>query len=636
MSPQPHGVDARSPQGDAGPAALRPGIGSGREALLLSALLAYAAVMWVWGAGRPDIRHSMEAARAVGAREMLRTGDYLIPRLGARPNLAKPPLFYWAVAGVSGLAGEVTEGTTRLPSALSTVASLLVLYFSVRPILGWQTAYVSSVAAATLPMVFTAATTGMVDMMLALAVTISIFAAFYMLEARRGAWLCAVACGLGLAMGVMTKWHLVLLFFLPTMTLYMGVQHEGDLLARRRWLVIYLTATALLLWLAMVVSTAIGSAGTALYLLPVGMLVYFGGRGHGGKRWFFLWATVAAVAVLFSLTWPVLAAQRITFQTLWSTIQHECFNLRTRGITQTNHEPIWYYAVALPVATLPYSLLVPLAFARQHASGASPRQKRLLLLTACWLAGTVVLFTLCSPARKLRYVLPVFPAVALLAGDVMARGVGQRLRPWMNRYVRFVGALLVYLLCLAPFALLAAWFAQRISFSGWTIAMTVVAAVSAALGVYLHRVRHIAWAPLVALTLVLIGVKTFAHFGDSERLNREHSPRAACESIRRLLPPGEDLYMAGQKNVVVLFYLDPDLRDLLEVLRERGQALVCVEGDQKESSWLPAGYRVVELGRAKWPKGELRLLRVTATTGGTQPTSLRVGFLVRQMCSRIQ
>jgi len=186
-----------------------------------------------------------------------------------------------------------------------------------------------------------------------------------------------------------------------------------------------------------------------LYLLPVGMLVYFGGRGHGGKRWFFLWATVAAVAVLLSLAWPTLAAQRVTFQTLYSTIQHECLNLRTKGITQTNHEPIWYYAVALPVATLPYSLFVPLAFARQYASGASPRQKRLLLLAACWLGGTVVLFTLCSPARKLRYVLPVFPAVALLAGDVMVRGVGETLRPWINRYVRFVGALLVYLLCLA-------------------------------------------------------------------------------------------------------------------------------------------------------------------------------------------
>lgn len=52
----------------------------------------------------------------------------------------------------------------------------------------------------------------------------------------------------------------------------------------------------------------------------------------------------------------------------------------------------------------------------------------------------------------------------------------------MNGYVRFVGALLVYLLCLAPFALRAAWFAQRISFSGWAIAMTVVAAVGAERG----------------------------------------------------------------------------------------------------------------------------------------------------------
>ena len=62
------------------------------------------------------------------AREMLRSGDYITPRLNGQPWLEKPPLYYWLAAVSFRLLG-VTEWAARLPSALAAAAFL--------PLFGW-------------------------------------------------------------------------------------------------------------------------------------------------------------------------------------------------------------------------------------------------------------------------------------------------------------------------------------------------------------------------------------------------------------------------------------------------------------------------------------------------------------------
>src|SRR4051812_32818522 len=60
-----------------------------------------------------------EAIVAQGAREMIARGDWVVPTLGGRPWLEKPPLAHWLVAGIGQLAGGVNESVARLPSALA-------------------------------------------------------------------------------------------------------------------------------------------------------------------------------------------------------------------------------------------------------------------------------------------------------------------------------------------------------------------------------------------------------------------------------------------------------------------------------------------------------------------------------------
>jgi len=103
-----------------------------RTALLIG-LLAFA--MLYAFAGWKDFWKHADGRVATVAREMVQSGDYLVPRLGGYPRFEKPPLMYWAVAESSRLfgGGRVTEWTATLPSALAgAVAAMMVAAVATR------------------------------------------------------------------------------------------------------------------------------------------------------------------------------------------------------------------------------------------------------------------------------------------------------------------------------------------------------------------------------------------------------------------------------------------------------------------------------------------------------------------------
>ncbi len=71
-----------------------------------------------------------EAHRALSADGMVRSGDYLVPRLFGRVYLAKPPLHYWIQAFFEKLTGRATPFVWRLPATLegALLAAILCLF----------------------------------------------------------------------------------------------------------------------------------------------------------------------------------------------------------------------------------------------------------------------------------------------------------------------------------------------------------------------------------------------------------------------------------------------------------------------------------------------------------------------------
>lgn len=69
-----------------------------------------------------------ESRRGRIAWEMVRSGDWLVPRVQGLPRLTRPPLQYWAISGIGILRGQVDAIAVRLPCVLATLLTVLLVY----------------------------------------------------------------------------------------------------------------------------------------------------------------------------------------------------------------------------------------------------------------------------------------------------------------------------------------------------------------------------------------------------------------------------------------------------------------------------------------------------------------------------
>jgi len=84
-----------------------------------------------------------ETRFAVVAREMLQSGDWIVPRFNGELAVDKPVLMHWAMAASAGLLG-LSEFAVRLPSAIATLIAALAIFWAGRR---WFDPWVGMVAA---------------------------------------------------------------------------------------------------------------------------------------------------------------------------------------------------------------------------------------------------------------------------------------------------------------------------------------------------------------------------------------------------------------------------------------------------------------------------------------------------------
>ncbi len=100
-----------------------------RSSCIAAVLIAAATLpQFLLGLGDRNIWIPLEARYALVAREMLETGQWILPHLGGMVYADKPPLLFWSIALLSALGPGVTEWTARLPSALAAVGVCLMTW----------------------------------------------------------------------------------------------------------------------------------------------------------------------------------------------------------------------------------------------------------------------------------------------------------------------------------------------------------------------------------------------------------------------------------------------------------------------------------------------------------------------------
>jgi 4-amino-4-deoxy-L-arabinose transferase-like glycosyltransferase len=333
------------------------------RAWLLACALALGALCW--GLGSYPLLEPDEGRNAEVAREMARSGDYILPHLDGLPYLDKPATYFAVVAFALQALGD-SEGVARLPSLLFTLGTIVLVWRLGRRLGPPGTGEIAGLALATMPLALAFSRTVIVDSALAFLETLTLAAAWRgFADAREGrTWFALAWAAMGL--GAITKGPVAVL--VP---------------------ILIVTAFAF---------------GAGLRLRP-----FFALRAW---PWFFVTSLPWFVAV--SLRRPDFPAYAFVYESL----------KRVATRTAGRPGPIWYFVPVLLAGSFPWIGPAIAAAVRAWRLRARRREAdgRPAVLVAAWALVPLVFFSL-SQSKLPGYYLPALPAVALAAGMLLARAL---------------------------------------------------------------------------------------------------------------------------------------------------------------------------------------------------------------------
>ncbi|MGA2915511.1 MAG: glycosyltransferase family 39 protein [Sedimentisphaerales bacterium] len=313
-----------------------------------------------WGISiRPLGNH--EAYVAVSAREMIKTGNWLVPYFNGEPRLQKTPLNYWIVAAAAKAAGQMNEFAVRLPSAALAVLSVIAIFYFVSERLNARIAALSSLIWATSLCYIAFTHTGRPEMSLAVFVTISMLSFYSAVKtySRKKQILYMLIFWLSFSLAMIAKGPAPLPLIFPALIFYFAIF--------RRWKVIP-------------------------RLLPIIGIVIF---------------------LLIMLPWPAIVLMKVPGAVeIW---KNEFFGRAIGEYASGEKEPYYYLGVMF-VYLLPFSAFIPLALASPFYRIWEERRETITYMWLWFVVG-IVMMSLMGGKRQ-HYILPLMPAVAILAGII--------------------------------------------------------------------------------------------------------------------------------------------------------------------------------------------------------------------------
>lgn len=299
------------------------------------------------------------------AREMLSTGDFITPRVNGIAFLDKPVLYYWLQAAAMKLFG-VNEWAIRFFPALTGVLGCLITYLCSRVLFGRLAAILSAIILATSPLYF--GTSHYADLNLEVGVFISASLMLFLTGAKsegkqRSIFL--YAAYLAAALAALTKGLIGLVF--PSMIA--GI-----------WI--------LLLWRWQLLRKVHLISGFLLFAVLV-------------MPWYLL----------------VEKANPSFLHYFFVTQQVTRF---LSGATFNNPTPWWFYLPVIGIGFFPWTIFaVQAIFSAGKAVVTKQPNFDSKLYLLLW-AGIIFLFFSIPQSKTIGYIIPVFPALAMLTGSFLA------------------------------------------------------------------------------------------------------------------------------------------------------------------------------------------------------------------------
>jgi 4-amino-4-deoxy-L-arabinose transferase-like glycosyltransferase len=310
-----------------------------------------------------------EGRNAEKAREILLIHEWVTPLEDFMPVLDKPMFFYWLIA-LSYKAFGVSEWSARLPSALAGLGTALVIFLLVIEFRGrWSALWSTLVMVSSLEF-FLLSRTVIFDMVLTFFVTLSL-------------------------------------------SLFLHALHSDQALQRRSCLfLMYASAAA-----AALVKGPIG------IILPGMVIFVYLALTRSWRRLRELHLFTGALIVLLIVTpWYLWVEMKNPGYLRYFILEENFLRFLTPHFNRTR--PWYYFFLVLGVGFLPWSLVLPHIVYRYWQR--PPDDFSLFMVL--WAALPFLFFSL-SGAKLPHYILPIFPALAVLVGDAAAGRIGESAGP---------------------------------------------------------------------------------------------------------------------------------------------------------------------------------------------------------------
>ena len=465
---------------------------------------------------RPD-----EGRYAEIPREMAASGDWVTPRLNEFKYFEKPALQYWATAASYKLFGE-SEWTARLWPALTGFLSVLLVWWSGRRLWGPVAGHLAAAILAS----------SLLFVVLGHLITLD----------------------MGLSFFLQVAW-----------TAFLFAQNDQRNTSRR-WMLLAWGALAL----------AVLSKGLVALVLVGAALVGYTLLNRDFSPWKRL-APLSGLALFLIIAAPWFVAVSLAnpeFPHFF--FIHEHFE-RFLSTVHRRDEPGWYFFAVYALGALPWTLLLVHTLLKSWRQGATGRfsADRFLLL---WIIATFAFFSV-SGSKMAPYILPIFPALALLGGRHLAT---LSRRAWLI-HLALLAVLAAAALAVAPRLLRLAGESFSLEMLqgvlDWLTGAATVSLASILAALFLAWKRHNA----AAATMLAIGglLSTSAALLGHDHLSSFSSTRDLAAQVLPRLKPGLPFYSVDGYEATLPFYV----KRPLTMVHTQNELVFGI--NQEPQKWIP-------------------------------------------------
>ena len=493
-----------------------------KTALYILILAIFGGILFFSYLGGWDLWNPDEPRYAQVAKEMLQGEGWIIPHLNSAVYYDKPPFLFWSIAGAAKVLGGMNETAARLPSACFGLLTLILLFFFGKKLFDERTGFFAALVLATCGEFFWLARRADLDITLTFFTTLAILLFYVGYQQQRWRLLYYLLAYGAMAVGFFTKLYpaLIVPFFAV-----------GGYFLWQKKLRFFVDPAHL--------------PGIALFVATIG-------------GWLYLAYLKGGEAYLLGLLFQKTAS--------------------TFFVTGGHREPLFYYLWNFPANFLPWTLFVPSAV----IFGLKVKEKKEIIFLLLWFALVFVFFSLAQAKREL-YILPVYPAAALIVGkfwaDVGSKKEGDpRLLSWP---LLLMLAILFMTGIAAPF--LAPIFAHRYLSHALEIGLATAAifAGGSLLAFFSYRSNKKARTFFIIVAM-MFAFSLYGVFRVFPEINRYKSARPLSQAIAGMMGPDDQLGVYGIEGADYNYYTGynrmtrfEDVEKLKASLRSSGR-LFCI------------------------------------------------------------